>query len=110
MRASSPIGSGSSGMSRTSSEVSHSASRASSPPLGGVAGRCQVALVEDEVQHRSTALEPGRELRGIGDAVRDARVADLALGAHEALGDGRLGDEERARHRRGLEAAHACAA
>ena len=56
--------------------------------------RCEVAFVEDQVDdrlHRGAAVaEPvlGRHL------VRDARVVDFALGAHQTLRQGRLGNEK----------------
>ena len=61
------------------------------------AGARRVALVEQEVQHtehRRGAL--GQHVGG-WHAVRDARVADLVLGAYETLRHRGLGHEERAR-------------
>ena len=59
-----------------------------------LAGRGGVALVEDEVEDPQHGIEPlGQEVVG-RDAIRDPRLADLALGPDEALGQGRLGDEE----------------
>ena len=59
-----------------------------------VAGGRRVALVEDEVEHAEDAVQPlGQEL-GRRHAVRDPGVADLALGPDQALGQGRLRDEE----------------
>ena len=58
------------------------------------AGGGRVALVEQQVQHaehRRGAL--GQQVVG-RDPVGDAGVADLALGPHQALRHGRLGDEE----------------
>ena len=59
-----------------------------------IARRRRVALVEHEVEHPQDAIEPFRQQLGGWHSVGDARVADLALGADEALGEGRLGDEE----------------
>ena len=73
--------------------------------LAGVTGRCQVALVEDQVEDAQHLTQAGRQLRAVGHPVRDRRVTDLALGTNEALRDRGLGYEERARHRGGLEAA-----
>ncbi len=67
--------------------------------------RGEVALVEDEVEDCEHLLQALRQLGPVGDAERDAGVPDLALGAHQPLGDRRLGDEERAGHLRGVEAA-----
>ena len=59
-----------------------------------VAGRGLVALVEDEVEDAQHRLEPlGQEMVG-RHAVRDRRVADLALGPDEPLGERHLRDEE----------------
>jgi hypothetical protein len=70
-----------------------------------VAGRRDVALVEDEVddaQHRVDAL--GELGRG-RDPVGDPGVPDLALGPGESLRHGRLGEHEGAGDLRGGEAA-----
>jgi hypothetical protein len=64
-----------------------------------------VALVEDQVDHRQRRVEPHRQLVGVGHPVRDAGVADLALGAHQPLRHRRLGHRERARDRRGRQPA-----
>ena len=50
-----------------------------------------VALVEDQVQHGQHRRQPVGELRLAGHPVGDAGVADLLLGPHDALRDGRLG-------------------
>ena len=68
-----------------------------------IARRRRVPLVENEVddrQHRGEALgklRPARDLEG------HALVGQRALGAHDALGDGRLRHEEGARDLLGLE-------
>ena len=59
-----------------------------------VAGRRVVALVEDEVEHPQHAVEPLGQGVVRRDAVRDPRVADLALRPDEPLGERRLGHEE----------------
>ncbi len=64
-----------------------------------------VALVEDQVEHSEHGGEAvGQQVRG-RHAERDPRVADLALGAHQALGHRRLGYQERPRDLLGAEAA-----
>ena len=73
--------------------------------LGDLPGRREVALVEDQVEDAEHLAQPCRQLGGIGHAIGDPRVADLPLGADEALRDRRLGHEEGARHGRGLEPA-----
>ena len=54
----------------------------------------QVALVEHDVERREHLGKPVRQLVRVGHPVRDVRVDDLALGAHDPLRHGRLGDEE----------------
>jgi hypothetical protein len=63
----------------------------------GLAPGGRVALGEDQVDHRQHRVEPGRHVAGLGHGVGDARVADLALGAHEPLRHGGDGHQERAR-------------
>ena len=70
-----------------------------------LARRRPVALVEDEVEDLEDAVEPLGQQMVRRHAVRDPGVADLPLGADQALGEGRFGDEERARDLRGLEPA-----
>ena len=94
--ASSPRASGSSGSRPATTRASRIASAHSSRRIERVARRCRVALVEHEVQDAQHAVEPfGQEL-GRRHAIGDAGVADLALGPDEALGQRRLGDQERA--------------
>jgi hypothetical protein len=62
-----------------------------------LAGRRGVALVEDEVDHLEHRGQARGELVAAGDLERHAGLAQRALGAHDALRDGPLGDEERAR-------------
>ena len=64
-----------------------------------------VALVEHEVDDREHGAKPAGQLGVAGNAVRNLRVADLLLGAHEALRHRRLGHEERACDVRRLEPA-----
>ncbi len=53
-----------------------------------------VAAGEGQVDHREDAGEPlGQQVIG-GDGEADPGVADLAFGAHEPLGQCRLGDQE----------------
>ena len=60
--------------------------------LGAATGR--VALVEDEVQHGQDRAQPVGQGGGVRYPVGDLGVADLALGPHQALGHGGLGDQE----------------
>ena len=62
-----------------------------------VAGGRRVALVEDEVDHLEHRREPPAELGAARDLERHVRLGQRPLGAHDALRDGRLRDEERAR-------------
>ena len=69
------------------------------------ASRCRVAFVEDQVddaEHRREALGT---LLSTGDLEGHPLVGERALGADDALGDGGLGDEERARDLLGCQAA-----
>ena len=50
-----------------------------------LAGRCRVALVEDQVDHAQHAVEPLGSSAARRHLVGNARVADLGLGAHDAL-------------------------
>src|ERR1019366_5878404 len=62
-----------------------------------------VSLIEDEVddcEHRGEAV---RQLTFVGDAVRDARVTNLALSAHQPLRHRALADQERAGDLGGLQ-------
>jgi hypothetical protein len=64
-----------------------------------------VALVEDQVHRGEDRGQPVGQ-RGVArDGEGDARVAQLALGAHDALLHRRLGDQEGAGDLRGLQAA-----
>ena len=67
--------------------------RAELTPDEGVPGRASDP-VEDQVQHAQHAIETLGKQRVRWDAVRDGRVADLPLGADEALGQGRLRHDE----------------
>ena len=66
-------------------------------PDEGVPRGRGVALVEDQVEDLQDTGEPLGEELEIRHAVGDPGVADLALGADEALREGRLRDEEGAR-------------
>ena len=66
----------------------------------------EVALVENQVDHPQHAVEPRRQRRPLGHFVGDARVADLALGAHDALRQCRCGSQEGAGDGLGGQAAH----
>ena len=70
-----------------------------------VAGRDGVALVEDEIERRQHGAQTGREIGVARHLVGDAGRSDLRLRAHHALGHGGLGDQERARHLGGGQAA-----
>ena len=61
------------------------------------AGR-EIALVEDQVESRQHRAQPIRQVIAARDLVGDPSVADLALGAHDALLHGRLAGEKRACH------------
>ena len=56
-----------------------------------------MALVEDKVDHREHGGEAPGQLPGLGHRIRQPPHADLLLGADDALGDGRLRQEEGAR-------------
>ena len=70
-----------------------------------VAGGRRVALVEDEVDDLEHRRQTGGELGPAGDLEGDARLGEGPLGPDDALGDGRLRDEERARDLLGRQAA-----
>jgi hypothetical protein len=70
-------------------------------PTGG-----QVALVEEQVDHRENLAEAVADLVGGRDPVRDPRLADLAFGAGDALTDGGLRNEERSGDLGGGQPAH----
>src|SRR5438067_767594 len=76
------------------------AERRSNPVVTG--GR-RVALVEDQVDDLEHRRQTGGEFGPARDLERDARLAKGPLRPHDALGDGRLRDEERARDLRGLQ-------
>ena len=102
--ASRPIASGS-GSSSTSSRPSRIASAERSCRVSDGARRRGVALVEDQVDHVQHGVEPLRQLRPRRHLIGNARVADLRLGAHDALGQRGGGGEEGARDLLGGEAA-----
>ena len=54
-----------------------------------------MTLGEDEVDHPQDIGEPGGERISWWDLERDRGLADLALGAHQALRHGRLRHQER---------------
>ena len=70
-----------------------------------VAGGRRVAFVEDEVDDLEHRRQPGGELGPARDLEGDARLGEGPLGADDALRDGRLRDEERARDLLGGQAA-----
>ncbi len=85
--------------------VWHQAGQQAAEPdgLGGevrpgqvLAGRRGVALIEDQVDDGEYGAQPFGQIGVLRHAVGNARVADLALGADQSLGHGRLGDQERA--------------
>jgi hypothetical protein len=71
-----------------------------------LARRRGVALVEHEVEDGEHGGQAVGQRVGAGHPDRDARRADLALGAHEPLGDRRLGHEQAACDLGHREAAH----
>ena len=105
MSATRPCTSGSAGASSARmrprrSASSHSAGRIQSSPA--VAEYPSLKIEVDHLQHRR---QPRRQLRAARDLEGDARLGQRPLGAHDALGDGRLGDEEGARDLLGRQAA-----
>src|SRR5207237_6273478 len=70
-----------------------------------VAGRGRVTFVENEVNHFENRRQPRRKIRPARNFKRNARLGESALGADDALGDGRLGNEESAGDFPGREAA-----
>ena len=71
-----------------------------------VAARCRVAFVEDQVDDVQHRVEPIGQLGEGRYLVRNAGVADLAFGAHDALRQRRGRRQERARDLFGFEPAH----
>ncbi len=69
------------------------------------ASRCRVAFIEDQVDDAEHRREAFGALLSTGNLERHALVGERAFGADDALGDGGLGDEERARDLLGCEAA-----
>src|SRR5437773_6351158 len=74
--------------------------------LGREVGASEVALIEDEIDDVQHARETIREGRTLGDVVGDPGVADLGLGANDALGQRRRGDEKGRRDLLGRESAN----
>ncbi len=70
-----------------------------------VAARRRVAFVEDQVDDLEHRRQPRRQLGAARHLERHARLGQRALGAHDALRDGRLGHEEAARDLVGRQAA-----
>ena len=70
-----------------------------------VAGGGGVALGEDQEDGGEHRAKAAGELGWSRDPVRGVVVAELALGPHDALGDGRLGRDERAGDLRSVEPA-----
>ena len=66
-------------------------------PRQRVAGRGGIPFVEHQVDDVQHGVEPLGQLGARRHLVRDPRVADLRLGAHDALGDRRRRGEKRAR-------------
>ena len=64
-----------------------------------------MAAGEDQVDDGQHGREPLGQLGARRDAIGDARVADLLLRPHQALGHGRFRYEERVRGLGGAEAA-----
>jgi hypothetical protein len=57
----------------------------------------RVPLVEDQVHHREHGPQPVRQVGLVRHPVGDASVTDLAFRAHQPLGHGRFGNQERVR-------------
>ena len=72
-------------------------------PLRCLARRCEIPLVEDEIEDGQNLVQPSGKLGRLRNAVGDRRVPDLALGANDSLGDGRFGDQEGLGHCWGLQ-------
>ncbi len=70
-----------------------------------VAGRRRVAFVEDEIDHVEHRSQTRRAIFAARQLEGHVRLAQCALGAHDALGDGRFGHEKRTRDLVGGEAA-----
>ena len=70
-----------------------------------VAGGGRIALVEDQVDHLQHRGEAFGKFGAAGHLEGDALVGQGALGAHDALGDRRLGHQEGARDLVGRQAA-----
>ena len=66
----------------------------------------RVTLVEDQVQRREHGRQPRGQLRPFRHLVRESPVPDRPLRAYQALGDRRLGYQERPRDLRRREAPH----
>src|SRR6266478_620093 len=62
-----------------------------------LAGGGRVAFVEDQIDHLQHGGQTGGKIGPAGDLKRNARLGEGALGPDDALGDGRLRDEEGAR-------------
>src|SRR6478735_7420025 len=60
-----------------------------------------VAFVEHQIDHGEHGPKPTWELVRVRNAIRNSRVANLALGADETLSHRRLGHEKSARDLRG---------
>ena len=69
-----------------------------------VTGGRRVAFVEDEVDDFEHRRQTGGELVAAGNLERDLRFGERPLGPDDALGDGRLRDEERTRDLLGRQA------
>ncbi len=62
-----------------------------------LAGGGRVAFVEDQIDHLQHGGQTGGKIGPAGDLKGNARLGEGALGPDDALGDGRLRDEEGAR-------------
>ena len=90
----SPPGSGSSSTSRRPSRMASPTGRAR---VSDRAGGRRVSFVEHEVDDAQHRVEPRRQLGRRRHLIRNARVADLRLRAHDALGEGGRRRQERPR-------------
>ena len=65
----------------------------------------RIALVEHQIDHSQHCVQPLRHILGVGHRIRNARIANLPLRAHESLRHRRWGYQKRAGDLVGLEAA-----
>ena len=69
------------------------------------ARRRVITFVEDQIDHAQHAVQPRRQIRARRHLIRNARIANLRLRAHDALGERGRGREKGARDLLGREPA-----